>query len=217
MKRGVAMVRGRSALPGLLVLLHGLSAPAQAQMYHLYLHCQGEVAAGPGAASPAAAGLTLRAGASGVVSGDRDKGDKGDKNLAEDDENLQVRARAVRTAAKRGNAHLELALRDNNMSMLVQRSNLLPTGQRMKYQATPTHYTATFLPQTAGAAFREFGESGLFGWYPPFQKMAATRFAIDRRSGQLEGEVVGPAGEVLGLVDMQCEAKRNEDAPAPRF
>ena len=41
--------------------------------------------------------------------------------------------------------------------------------------------------------------------------------AIDRRSGVLEGEIVGPAGEVLGLIDMQCEAKRSEDAPAPRF
>jgi len=102
-------------------------------MYHLYLHCQGMVAAGPGAASPADAGLTTRSAAAGVAP------EESDKNRADVDENIQARSRAVRSAAKRGNAHLELALRDNNMSMLVQRSNVLPTGQRLKYQATQTH------------------------------------------------------------------------------
>ncbi|MDP2006486.1 MAG: hypothetical protein Q8K45_12485 [Rubrivivax sp.] len=206
--------RGLPAACGLaLGLAFGL--PAQAQMYHLYLHCQGTVAAGPGAVTPADAGVTTRAATAGGAPAESDKNE--DKNRADGDENLQARTRAVRSAAKRGNAHLELALRDNNMSMLVQRSNVLPTDQRLKYQATQTHYTATFLPQMAGAGFRKWGESWLFGWYPPFQKMTAARFAIDRQSGVLEGEVVGPGGEVLGLIDMQCEPKRNEDAPAPRF
>ena len=66
---------------------------------------------------------------SGRAAADNDK--NADKNSAEADENIQARARSVRSAAKRGNAHLELALRDNNMSMLVQRSNVLPTGQRL--------------------------------------------------------------------------------------
>ncbi|MBA4175270.1 MAG: hypothetical protein C0505_01700 [Leptothrix sp. (in: Bacteria)] len=183
-------------------------------MYHLYLHCQGMVAAGPGAASPADAGVTTRAATAGVAPADNDRNDK---NSANADENIQARTRSVRSAAKRGDAQLELALRDNNMSMLVQRSNVLPTGQRLTYQATQTHYTATFLPQMAGAAFRKWGEAWLFGWYPPFQKMTAARLAIDRQTGVLEGEIVGPAGEVLGLIDMQCEPKRNEDAAAPRF
>lgn len=215
----MAAAAGRAVGPGLraaLVLSLGLAlgAPAQAQMYHLYLHCQGTVAAGPGAATPADTGLTTRAATAGGAQADSDKNDK---NSADADENVQARTRSVRSAAKRGPAQLELALRDNNMSMLVQRSNVLPTGQRLSYQATQTHYTATFLPQMAGAGFRAWGEGGLFGWYPPFQKMTAARFAIDRQSGVLEGEIVGPAGEVLGLIDMQCEAKRNEDAPAPRF
>jgi len=183
-------------------------------MYHLYLNCQGSVAAGPGAATPADTGVTTRAATASAAPADSDKNDK---NSASADENVQARTRAVRSAAKRGDAQLELALRDNNMSMLVQRSNVLPTGQRLQYQATQTHYTATFLPQMAGAGFRKWGEGGLFGWYPPFQKMTAARFAIDRQSGVLEGEIVGPAGEVLGLIDMQCDPKRNEDAPAPRF
>lgn len=217
MSSGVAAAALRPAGHGLLAALAltlAPSLPARAQMYHLYLNCQGMVAAGPGAATPADTGLTTRGATAG---GAPAESDKSDKNRADADENVQARARSVRSAAKRGNAHLELALRDNNMTMLVQRSNVLPTGQRLKYQATQTHYTATFLPQMAGAGFREWGEGGLFGWYPPFQKMTAARFAIDRQSGVLEGEIVGPAGEVLGLIDMQCEPRRDEDAPAPRF
>ncbi len=183
-------------------------------MYHLYLHCQGMVAAGPGAATPADAPVITRGAAPGGAPVDSDKNDK---NSADADENIQARTRSVRSAAKRGDAHLELALRDNNMSMLVQRSNVLPMGQRLKYEATPTHYTATFLPQMAGAGFRKWGEGWLFGWYPPFQKMTAARLAIDRSSGVLEGEIIGPGGEVLGLIDMQCDPRRHEDAPAPRF
>jgi hypothetical protein len=209
-------VRSAGQGPAALLLAFGLAcaAPARAQMYHLYLNCQGMVAAGPGAATPADAPVITRGAAPGGPAADSDKNDK---NSAGADENIQARTRSVRSAAKRGNAHLELALRDNNMSMLVQRSNVLPMGQGLKYQASQTHYTATFLPQMAGAGFRKWGEGWLFGWYPPFQKMTAARFAIDRQSGVLEGEIVGPAGEVLGLIDMQCEPKRNDDAPAPRF
>lgn len=193
-----------------------LPPAASAQMYHLYLLCQGTVAAGPAASSPADTGVVNRSAAAGRDAAAASS-DKEDKNAADADENLQARSRAVRGAAKRGDANLELALRDNNMSMLVQRSNVLPTGQRLRYQATPTHYTATFLPQMAGAAFREWGDSWLFSWYPPFQKMTAARFSIDRQTGVLEGEVVGPAGEVLGLIDMKCDPRRNDEAPATRF
>ncbi|WP_374662468.1 hypothetical protein [Inhella sp.] len=199
------------------------SVPAQAQMYHLYLHCEGTVAAGPAASSPEQTAVVPRGGSGGTggtadtrsVGGDASSSDK---NRIEGDENSQARAKAVRSARKRGDAQLELALRDNNMSMLVQRSNVLPTGQKLSYQATNTHYTATFLPLQAGAAFHTWGrEGGLFGFYPPFQKMQATRFSIDRQTGVLEGDIVGPNGELLGLIDMQCEPRRPEDAPKPRF
>lgn len=197
-------------------MLLGVALPglASAQMFHLFLACRGTVAAGPGAASPADTGVVNR----GVLARSETAAEgAGDKNVAEHDENLQARARAVRSAAKRGDASLDLALRDNNMSMLVQRSNVLPTGQRLRYQATPSHYTATFVPQQAAAAWREWNEGWMLTWYPPFQRMAATRFSIDRQTGVLEGEVVGPAGEVLGLIDMQCEPRRHDEQAAPKF
>jgi hypothetical protein len=192
------------------------AVPAQAQLYHLYLLCNGTVAAGPGAASPAESGVTPRAAPAAPSAAPAADSDK-NESAGDGDENIQARARAVRTAAKRGNASLELALRDNNMTALVQRSNVLPTGERLKYQATQTHYTATFLPQAGSAQFREFRSGWLFGWYPPFQKLTAARFAIDRQTGVLEGDIVGPNGEVLGLIDMQCEPKRDGEGPAPRF
>ena len=185
---------------------------AQAQMFHLYLQCQGSLAAGlqPGASAGRAgeAAVAPRA----VEAPPESASDKNDN-----DPNVQARTRAVRGAAKRGSAYLELALRDNNMSAFVQRSNVLPTGERMKSVATQTHYSAAYSPANTGQAYVDWRGSWLFTWFPPFQKMAVTRFSIDRQTGQLEGEIVGPGGEVLGLMDMQCEPKREGEGPAPRF
>lgn len=182
--------------------------PAQAQVFHLILQCEGQLAAGlvSGGKLPEP-GVTPRA-----VEPAADTGS--DKNSG--DENLQVRAKAVRSAAKRGNANLELALRDNNMTAFVQRSNVLPTGERMKYVATQSHYTAVFTPP-AGTVAVIGRNSWLLSFHPPFQKMMAARFAIDRQTGVLEGDLVGPGGEVLGLLDMQCEPKKEGQGPAPRF
>lgn len=209
-------MRRPRALP-LLLLLSACCGAAQAQMYHLYLICEGTVAAGPGASSPAQTAVTPRGAGAQGRSVEGVSSDASDKNRAEGDENSQARTRAVRSALKRGDAHLELALRDNNMSMLVQRSNVLPTGQTFGYQATPTHYSASYQPQQQMAAFRDWGGTGFFAFYPPFQKMQAMRFSIDRQSGVLQGDIVGPDGALLGLVDLQCEPRRPEDAPRPRF
>lgn len=196
---------------------------AQAQIFHLYLVCQGTVAAGlqTGATSPAPAAAPAPARDNTVLASRSAErfDDNTDKNSSDDNENVQVqvRARAVRSAAKRGDAHIELALRDNNMTAFVQRSNVLPMGERMRYVATQTHYTATYTPQPSSRAYLDWRGSWFFSWYPPFQKMAATRVAIDRQSGRLEGDVVGPAGEVLGLIDMQCEPRREGEGPAPKF
>lgn len=182
--------------------------PAQAQMFHLILQCEGQLAAGlvSGGKLPEP-GATPR-------SVEPATGGGGDKNAG--DENLQVRAKAVRSAAKRGNANLELALRDNNMTAFVQRSNVLPTGERMKYVATQSHYTAVFTPPSGTVAVLG-RNTWLLSFHPPFQKMMGARFAIDRQTGVLEGDLVGPDGEVLGLLDMQCEPKKEGQGPAPRF
>jgi hypothetical protein len=206
--------------PGLVCTAAGLAlaaaAPAEAQMFHLYLLCQGEVAAGPGAGKGGAEAPVPTPRAAPETRSAADAG--GDKNTADANENIQARTRAVRSALKRGSANLELALRDNNFSAFVQRSNVLPVGERMKYTATQTHYTMTYAPLATSRAYVDWrGGSWLFTWYPPFQKLTATRLSVDRQTGVLEGEMVGPAGEVLGLIDMTCEPKKDGQGPAPRF
>lgn len=204
----------RPLVAGLALAAAGAALPAHAQMFHLYLLCQGEVAAGPGAAKTGEPAVTPR-----PAPESRSAADSGsDKNVAgEGNENLQSRTRAIRSALKRGPANLELALRDNNMTAFVQRSNVLPAGERMKYTATQTHYTMTYTPQASSRTFTDWRGSWLFTWYPPFQKLAAARFAVDRQSGLLEGDIVGPGGEVLGLIDMQCEPRKDGEGPPPRF
>ena len=184
-------------------------------MFHLYLQCQGYLFAGaPGGAK----GIKGDLGEAAKPEDEPTAVAVAEKNDGSDDENSKVRYSALtRRAAKSGNAYLELALRDNNMTAFVQRSNVLPPGERMKYTATQSHYTATYAPGAPGAASVEWRSSWLFSWHPPFQKLAATRISIDRQTGRLEGEILGPAGEAMGLMDMQCEPKKEGQGPAPRF
>jgi hypothetical protein len=187
-------------------------APAFAQMFHLYLDCKGTVSAGGAPIERSIdRGLTEK--------GEEGPADsKGDKSDDRADQNARVRSsmRAV-PVIKSDGAHLFLALRDNNMTAFVQRSNVLPMGERMKYTATNTHYTAVYQPQRTGKTFLDFKGTALFKWYPPFEKLAVTRVAIDRQTGDLEGEMVGPEGEVLGRMDMSCQPRRDGEGPAPRF
>lgn len=206
-----ALVRG---LGGAVVAAAALTVPhAQAQMFHLYLQCQGYVFAGGPAATKGDVAMAEKAEEEQTVVA------AAVKNDGSGDENSKVRISALtrRTAKSSGGAHLELALRDNNMTAFVQRSNVLPTGERMKYTATQTHYAATYIAGPTSRASVDWRGSWLLSWHPPFQKLAATRISIDRQTGHLEGEIVGPAGEVMGLMDMECEPRKEGEGPAPRF
>ena len=43
----------------------------------------------------------------------------------------------VSSGKGRTQANLDLALRDNNQTALIQRSNILPVGEKMKYEVSP--------------------------------------------------------------------------------
>jgi len=194
------------------VVLGTAASPASAQMFHLYLECRGTVSAGGEPIKRGIdRGLTDKAEESATHTGGEKSDDRSDANAR-----MRTTLRAV-PVIKSDGAHLSLALRDNNMTAFVQRSNVLPMGERMKYVATNSHYTATYMPQRGGKVFLDFKGTALFKWYPPFEKLAATRVAIDRQTGELEGEMVGPEGEVLGRMDMNCEPKKDGEGPAPRF
>ena len=114
-------------------------------------------------------------------------------------------------------ADISLALRDNNMTALVQRSNVLPVGERMKYTASQTHYTAVYTTPLRGSrVYVDWYRSWLFVWYPDFQRLVTTRLSVDRQSGSLVGEMTDARNEVLGRLKMTCEPKKDEDAQ-PKF
>lgn len=80
-------------------------------------------------------------------------------------------------------ADLDLALRGNNQTALVQKSNLLPVGERMSYVPTQLAYAITYkTPPKGSAVYRVwFGGYYIFKtWYPDLQRLAATRLSIDR-------------------------------------
>lgn len=124
----------------------------------------------------------------------------------------------IQAGGKSTPAHLDLALRDNNQTALIQRSNVLPVGERMKYVPTNSHYTMVYqTPLRSSVVYAGWYRYAIFSWYPAFDKLALTRLSIDRQSGDLEGEMIAPQDELLGRFRMNCEPKKEEDAPAPRF
>jgi len=192
--------------------LAGAVPAASAQIFHLYLDCKGTVSAG---GAPIARSIDRGLGEKGEEAGREGAGEKSD-DRSDANSRLRTTLRAV-PVIKSDQAYLFLALRDNNMTAFVQRSNVLPVGERMKYTATNTHYAATYQPQKGGKVFMDFKGTQLFKWYPPFEKLQATRVSIDRQTGELEGEMVSSEGEVLGRMDMSCEPRKDGDGPAPRF
>ena len=123
------------------------------------------------------------------------------------------------SSAKPTPALLELAMRDNNMTALIRKSDVLPVGERMKYVATEQAYTMqlrTPVYGTRGAYFDWF-RGVLFTWHPDLKKLALTRLSIDRQTGGLEGELLNIEGNVLGKLTMQCTPQSMDDVPAPKF
>lgn len=123
------------------------------------------------------------------------------------------------SAAEATPAKLDLALRDNNLTALVQNSDVLPVGERMKYVATEQAYTMqlrTPVWGTRGAYYNWF--SGvLFVWHPDLKKLAMTRLWVDRQTAELEGELLNIEGNVLGKLRMKCTPTAMDDVPAPKF
>lgn len=123
------------------------------------------------------------------------------------------------SSAKTTPAQLDLAMRDNNLTAMVQKSDVLPVGERMKYVATEQAYTMqlkTPVYGTRGAYYNWF--SGvLFVWHPDLKKLAMTRLSIDRQTGGLEGELLNIEGNVLGKLRMDCQPQTMDDVPAPKF
>jgi hypothetical protein len=103
-------------------------------------------------------------------------------------------------------ARVALALRDNNTTALIQQSNVLPVGERMKYVESPTAYSMTYkLPATRTPLFYDWWNGRLFVWLPALRKVTTIRLAIDRVQGTLAGEMLNGEGQQLATLEMNCK------------
>jgi hypothetical protein len=148
-----AASRWRLAAGSVLLLCGG---SAHAQMYHLYLHCEGSVAAGPGATTPAQAAQTAVT----------PRGGKTDGRSAGATENAGA-------PLAPGAPPCQCGKRGSSWSWhctanLVVQRNVLPTRQA----ELPGHAHARRAAAPVGGGLPRMGQQLFF--YPPFQKMQAT-------------------------------------------
>lgn len=124
----------------------------------------------------------------------------------------------VTSAAGKTGAHLDLALRDNNQSALIQRSNVLPVGEKMKYEVSPAAYSMTFQsPQARTQLYYDWYRGQLFAWDPSLKRLAYIRVSIDRQSGGMEGDIRNSDDQSLARFGMTCEKADPAALPAPKF
>ncbi|MEY4755093.1 MAG: hypothetical protein RJA44_2768 [Pseudomonadota bacterium] len=124
----------------------------------------------------------------------------------------------VSTAGKSTPAQLLLALRDNNNTALIQKSNVLPVGERLRYVDTPAAYTLVWkLPLREQRPRLEWLPGPLLVAHPNLRKLDAIRLSIDRQDGSLDGQMLNSADESLGTLAMDCEPQAPGSQPAPKF
>lgn len=123
------------------------------------------------------------------------------------------------SSAKPTPAQLELAMRDNNMTALIQKSDVLPVGERLKYVATAQAYTMQMRTPVFGtqSVYSNWFSGPIFVWHPDLKNLALTRISIDRQTAVLDGEMLNIANKVLGRLRMNCTPQSMDDVPAPKF
>lgn len=124
----------------------------------------------------------------------------------------------VASRGKAHDAHLHLAMRDNNLSALIQQSNVLPVGERLKYVASEQSYTLTYrTPQARSRITTDWFSGQIFVWLPDLKRVAETRLSVDRQSAVLQGELLNADGDLLGNLRMDCRPVSPDALPAPKF
>lgn len=118
-------------------------------------------------------------------------------------------------------ATLDLAMRDNNQTALIQRSNVLPVGERLKYEASPMAYSLVYkLPMPGTVVYRNWWRDD-WGpwvvWVPNLKRLSIVRLSIDRQTAELEGEFRDANDDLLGKLAMACKPLKMEDMPEPKF
>jgi len=124
----------------------------------------------------------------------------------------------VTSAAGRTPGHLDVAMRDNNQSAVIQRSNILPVGEKMKYEVSPVTYSMTYRsPAARTQLYYDWYRGQLFAWDPSLRRLAYIRLSIDRQTGNLEGDFRNSDDTILARFGMRCQKVDPAALPAPKF
>jgi hypothetical protein len=124
----------------------------------------------------------------------------------------------VQAGARSKPAHLDLALRRNSSLALVQRSDVLPVGDKMKLEITPAYYSMVFhAPVRNSAVYYDWIRGTLFVWGPALRELQTVRISVDRQTAALEGDMRDVNDRSIGRLKMRCKPSDNDSAPEPKF
>lgn len=124
----------------------------------------------------------------------------------------------VEAKGRRLPAHMDLAMRRNNQTALVQRSNVAPVGERFRFDISPAHYSMVFTaPHRDSVMYYDWIRGKLFVWDPDLKKLRTIRATVNRQSAAMEGEMVDGDDRVLGRFRMSCEHADNDSVAEPKF
>ncbi len=127
-------------------------------------------------------------------------------------------AGVVHDADRKMPAHLDLALRRNSQLALIQSSDVLPVGERMKMNISPAFYSMVYTaPLRNSTVWYDWIRGAVFVWDPDLLKLQTVRLSVDRQTAKLEGEMRDGAGVQLARLEMQCDPKNNATVPEPKF
>jgi hypothetical protein len=124
----------------------------------------------------------------------------------------------VQAGGKSRSANLDLALRRNSSLAMIQRSDVLPVGDKMKLDITPAFYSMVFrAPVPSSAAYYDWMRGTLIVWSPVFRELQTVRISVDRQTAALEGDMRDINDRSLGRLKMRCKPSDNDSAPEPKF
>jgi hypothetical protein len=116
------------------------------------------------------------------------------------------------------NAHVDLALRRNSSLALIQSSDVLPVGDRMRLEITPAFYSMVFhAPVPTSAVYHDWIRGTLVVWSPVLRELQTIRISVDRQSAALEGDMRDVHDRSIGHLRMRCTPSDNDSAPEPKF
>lgn len=124
----------------------------------------------------------------------------------------------VESNGKSRESHVDLALRRNSQLAMIQSSDILPAGEKMRLESTPQYYTMMFkAPVRGSVVYYDWLRGALFVWNSDLKRLHAIRISVDRQSAALEGDMLDGAGAQVGRLRMRCEPKNNDTVEAPKF